>query len=279
MIFDCSSKKAYLTAPVVFALCVLALLVTWLVMEPAALRHMFDGASFDQDGHSAFELATIPFYAAIIPLVWWKCPFTGSRRRRILLCAAVSCVAFMAIVKELDWHLIAMERLFPSIVGSDGNVHASIIGPDGNMHELVKPNGARLTGTPFKMRFLTNGDVPFTAKLCVLFYFGAFFGVFVALLAYYAVPIFKGFFRFHPAAWSVCFFGGSGVIVAVMDRLPAWYRHTHGLGKEQIINNSFGSFCTCFEEGGEMMIAIFALLAILQAHAIYTRQIKPHCDL
>ena len=93
MIFDCSSKKAYLTAPVVFAVCVLALFVTWLVLEPAAVRHMFDGASFDQDGHSVFELATIPFYAAIIPLVWWKCPFTGSRRRRALLCAAVSCVA------------------------------------------------------------------------------------------------------------------------------------------------------------------------------------------
>ena len=113
MIFDCSSKRAYLAAPVVFAACVLALFVTWLVMDPAELRHMFDGASFDQDGHSAFELATIPFYAAIIPLVWWKCPFTGSRRRRMLLCSAVSCIAFMAIAKELDWHLAAMQRLFP----------------------------------------------------------------------------------------------------------------------------------------------------------------------
>lgn len=268
MTFDCSSKKAYLTAPVVFIVCALALLVTWLVMEPTALRHAFDGASFGQDGRSTFELATIPFYAAIIPLVWWKCPFTGSRRRRALLCAAVSCVAFMAIVKELDWHLIAMERLFPSIVG-----------PDGNVHGLVKPNGDPLSGTPFKMRFLTNRAVPFTAKLCVLFYFGAFFGVFAALLTYYAIPLFKGFFRFHPVAWSVCFFGGSGVIVAVMDRLPAWYRHTHGLGKEEVVNNAFGSFCTCFEEGSEMMIAIFALLAILQAHTIYTRRIAPHWEL
>ncbi len=263
MIFDCSSKRAYLAAPIVFALCVLALLVTWAVMEPAELRHMFD-----QDGHSAFELATIPFFAAIIPLVWWKCPFTGSRRRRILLCTAVSCVAFMAVVKELDWHLWAMQRLFPSIVG-----------PDGNVQGLFKPNGDPLSGTPFKMRFLTNGAVPLTAKACVLFYFGAFFGVFAAVLAYYAVPLFKGFFRCHPAAWSVCFFGGSGVMVAVMDRLPAWYRHSHGLGKDEVVNNAFGSFCTCFEEGGEMMIAIFALLAIVQAHAIYTRRIAPHCDL
>ena len=72
--FCCSSKRAFLAAPVVFVACALALLVTWAVMEPAALRQ-----AFDQDGHSAFELATIPFYAAIIPLVWWKCPFTGSQ--------------------------------------------------------------------------------------------------------------------------------------------------------------------------------------------------------
>ena len=121
MIFDCSSKKAYLAAPAVFLACAFALLATWAVMEPAALRQ-----AFDQDGYSVFELATIPFYAAIIPLVWWKCPFSGSRRRRILLCLAVSCVAFMAVAKELDWHLLVMKRLFPEIVGADGNVYGDI---------------------------------------------------------------------------------------------------------------------------------------------------------
>lgn len=246
---DCSSKRAFLCAPAVFAACALALLATWLVMEPAALRQ-----AFDQDGHSVFELATLPFYAAIIPLVWWKCPFTGSRRRRAVLCAAVSCVAFMAVAKELDWHLAAMTSLYPDVVSD-------------------------FKGTPFKMRFLTNADVPIGAKLVSISYFVLFFGVFAALLAFYSVKLFRGFFRLHPVAWSMCFFGGSGVMVAVMDRLPAWYRHAHGLGKGEVVANSFGSFCTCFEEGGEMMIAIFALLAIIQAHAIYTRQIKPHCDL
>ena len=276
MIFDCSSKKGFLAAPVVFAVCVLALFVTWLVMEPSALRHAFDGASFGQDGRSTFELATIPFYAAIIPLVWWKCPFTGSRRRRILLCAAVSCVAFMAIVKQLDWHLEVMKNLYPEFLRvNEENNKVEVFG-------IVRSNGKMLTGTPFKMPFLTTGSVPFTAKLFVLFYFGALFGVFAALLAYYAVQLFKGFFRFHPVAWSVCFFGGSGVIAQVMDRLPAWYRHVIGkeeLSKSEVVNSAFGAFCTCFEEGSEMILAILALLAILQAHAIYTRRIAPHCDL
>jgi len=37
-----------------------------------------------------------------------------------------------------------------------------------------------------------------------------------------------------------------------------------------VVQGPFGSFCTCFEEGGEMLIAALALLAILQAHAIYS---------
>ena len=255
MIFDASSKRAYLAAPVVFAVCALALFVTWLVMEPAALRQ-----AFDRDGRSVFELATIPFYAAIIPLVWWKCPFTGSRRRRALLCAAVSCVAFMAVAKELDWHLAAMQRLFPSIVGADGSVHG-----------LVKPDGTPLTGTPFKMRFLTNGAVPFGAKAFVVLYFAAFFGVFAAGMLYFAVPFVKGVFALNPVAWSVGCFGGSGVLVQVADRLPSWLDHAHGLEKSEGAVTAAQSLCTALEEGGEMMIAVFALLAIYQSWLIHNK--------
>jgi len=243
------SRRSYLLAPAIFLIGAALLFATWVAMEPADLR-----AAFDADGHSFFEIATLPFYALIVPAVWLCCPFTGSARRKALLCAAVSCVATLAVCKELDLHLAAITALYPDVV-------------------------AHFKGTPFKMRFLTASGVPFGAKLVSLSYFVFFFGVFAALLIYYSVRLVKGFFKLHPVAWSVCFFGGSGVLVAVMDRLPAWYRHTHGLGKEEVINNYFGSFCTCFEEGSEMMIAIFALLAILQAHAIYTRQIKPHCDL
>ena len=243
-------NKSFLIGPVVFVLCIAALLVTWCVMEPAALH-----AAFDNDGRSPFELATLPFFAAIIPLVWWKCPFTGSSRRRALLCAAVSIVAFMAVVKELDLHLVVMHKLFPEVVNGDGSVYG-----------LVKPNGEALTGTPFKMRFLTNGGAPLAAKGLALVYFGSFFGIFAALLAYYAIPLIKGFFSLHPVAWTMCCFGSSGVMVQIMDRLPAWYRHSKGLQ----FSDSCSALCTCLEEGGEMMIAIFALVAIVQAHRYYT---------
>ncbi len=244
--------KPYLIGPVLFVFCLLALLVTWAVMEPAALHR-----AFDADGYSPFELATVPFFAAIVPLVWWKCPFTGSPRRRALLCAAVSCVAVMAVVKELDLHVLAMRELFPEVVKANGSVYG-----------LVKPNGTSLTGTPFKMRFLTNPGAPLAAKAFVLFYFGSFFGVFAALLAYFFPQLVKGFFALHPVAWTMCCFGTSGVMVQLCDRMPAWIRHARGLSKSNVVD-SVSALFTALEEGGEMMIALFALLAIYQAHRIY----------
>jgi hypothetical protein len=250
------SSKSYLTAPVVFVIGVLALLATWLVMEPAALHH-----AFDQDGYSPFELATVPFYAIIVPLVWWKCPFTGSRARRTLLCAAVSCVALMAVVKELDLHVMAMHGLFPEVVK-----------PDGSVYGLVKPNGEALAGTPFKMRFLTNGGAPLGAKALVLAYFALFFGVFGVTLAYFAKDLVMGFFRKVPPAWSMCCFGAAGVMVQLCDRMPAWVRHIRHLPKpsgDEV--DAVSSLFTALEEGGEMLIAIFAIIAILQAHRLYAK--------
>jgi hypothetical protein len=155
----------------------------------------------------------------------------------------------MAIMKQLDIHLSVIQSLYPDVV-------------------------ANFKGTPFKMRFLTRSGIPIGAKLVAVSYFALFFGVFAAMLAYYFPKLVKGFFRLHPVAWSMAFFGISGVTVQVCDRLPAWYRHSIGVGKEGL-PMPFLSFCTAFEEGGEMMIAAFALIAILQAHAIYSRDTPP----
>ena len=244
--------KTWLTGPVLFVLLLAALLATWAVVEPSALI-----AAFDQGGYSPFELATLPVYAAIVPFVWWKCPFGGSNRRRRILCLAVSVVAVMAIAKELDLHIRVLEWLYPDYVASGTLV------PD----KLVKPNGQPLVGTPFKMRVLTNGAVPPGMKLAILFYFAAFFGVFAAGFAYLGWTWVKGVFTLDPASWAWGCFGGSGVLVQVSDRLPAWLGHRFGLEKHADGGASaLSSLCTCLEEGGEMMIAVFALLTIYLAH-------------
>ena len=247
----------WFAAPVLWFALVAALIATWALMEPGALVR-----AFDQDGYSPFELATLPFFAAIVPLVWWKCPFTGSKKRRFVLCLAVSIVALMAIVKEMDLHNMALHALCPDYVGEDGKLIPGV---------LFKPNGHPLTGTPFKARFLTNGAVPLGAKAFVVLYFTAFFGVFAAGLLYFAIPFVKGVFSLDPVAWSVGCFGGSGVLVQIADRLPSWLGHAHGLDKSAEGVTAAQSLCTALEEGGEMMIAIFALFAIFQSWYIHNR--------
>lgn len=250
---------AWYSAPVLFFVGLLALLATWLCMEPVAL-HRF----FDQDGYSPFELATVPFYAAIVPLVWWKCPFSGSRRRKTILCLAVSCVALMAVVKELDLHLMAMKALFPDFVNAEGKVYG-----------LMRANGKALTGTPFKMPVLMHAGVPLAAKALIVIYFTAFFGVFAATLGYFAKSFVLGVFRLHPVCWSVGCFGASGVMVQLCDRIPAWYRHVMNLPKPKgDAVDAVGALFTALEEGGELMIAAFAIWAIVQSHAILSRRME-----
>ena len=61
-------------------------------------------------------------------------------------------------------------------------------------------------------------------------------------------------------------FGGAAVTVMVVDRLPANLRHA---GVE--LSDGVRALLTVFEEGGEMVMALMALLAILQAHLIFGR--------
>lgn len=357
--------KSFLFAPVVFLLGIAALLLVWGCMEPNALHH-----AFDADGYSVFELATIPFFVAIVPLVWWKCPFTGSSLRRSILCLAVSCVAVMAVVKELDLHVMAMHRLWPEIVTAEGKIHGlarekplavdgvlvksksvklpgllkwksssegdsvqgGAKGQDicvegkgsvvldfvdagvrlplvvtGDKVTLEMKSGAEvrrvvvagegerclrfvsaskvlhvrvsgknvsavetLGGTPFKMPFLLHPDVPIPAKCAAVAFFVLFFGVFGMTLLYFSVPLLKGVFSLHPVAWTVGCLGVSGIMVQICDRLPSWTRGLAEKPKEGSVD-ALGALLTALEEGGEMMLAIFALIAILQAHGIYSR--------
>ncbi len=242
-------KKAWLTGPVLFALLLGVLLVTWAILPPGTLI-----AAFDNHGRSPVELATIPVFLAIVPMVWWKCPFAGSRTRQVTLCVMVTIVALMAVAKELDLHQAVLHFCYPQYVGENGSLIPG---------QLYKPNGSALVGTPFKARVLTNVAVPFGMKALILFYFAAFFGVFAAGFAYLGWTWVKGVFRLNPAAWAWGCFGGAGVLVQMTDRLPAWLGHGYGLDKSAEGGpTKIASLCTCLEEGGEMMIAVFALLTI-----------------
>ena len=238
-------------APAIFAAAVAALAAVWAAAAPETVARMFDGG-----GKAPVEIAALPLFALIVPAVWMKPPFGGSRLRRNLLCCAVTSVALMAIVKETDLHNAALHLLYPDFTGEDGAL----------LPGLFKPNGAPLSGTPFKMRVLTNPGVPLGMKALIVFYFAAFFGVFAAGFAYFAIPWIRGVFAFVPAAWTFGCLGATGVCVQVFDRLPAWRCEAAGIAKDAL-DPSFKAFCTCFEEGLEVVLALFGLLAVLQGAA------------
>lgn len=252
-------KREWLTGPILFFILTAALFVTWAALEPATLVN-----AFDRGGYSPFELATLPFFAALVPLAWWKCPFDGSPRRRRVLALMVSVVAVMAIVKELDLHNALLHLAYPDCVQASGSLVPG---------KFFKPDGRALTGTPFKLRVLTNGAVPPGMKALVVGYFAAFFGTFAAGFAYLLPRWVKGVFRLEPASWAWGCCGGAGVLVQVADRLPSWLDHAHGLDKHAEGGvSAASSLCTCLEEGGEMMLAVFAILTILLAHRALRRR-------
>lgn len=253
---DVSEKSfAWLTAPVVFVAAYACFFAVWALVEPDRLVRLFDDG-----GLSPVEIAALPLFAAIVPLVWWKCPFEGSVSRKRTLSLMVSLVALMAIVKELDLHNEILSWIYPEYVGDDGSLIRG---------KLVRPDGRPIGGTPFKMRVITNAGAPFFMKALIVAYFALFFGVFAAGFAYLFPSWIKGVFRLDPAAWAIGCFGASGVVVQLFDRLPSWLKNTSFSLEQASKDGGVGgarSLCTALEEGGEILIALFALMAIYLAN-------------
>lgn len=232
-----TSKRSWLLAPVVSLLFALILVVVWAVLDPQTLE-----ISFDNDGHSPVELMTLPLFALIVPIVWLCPPASGSTGRQCRWAALWSLLGVMAIVRETDVHKLLFANIWPDIANT-------------------------FTGTVYKMRFLKADGVPFLPKLFVLVFFIVFFATVAIPLIRYFIPLVKGFFRLEPVAWTMAFFGGVSVMVLTVDRLPANLRHA-GIS----VSDSILALLKAFEEGGEMLMALLALLAILQSHLIFGRK-------
>ena len=231
-----TSKKSWLTAPVAALLFLALLVVIWVVLPPATLVPLFDN-----DGSSPVELMTLPLFALIVPLVWLCPPCGGSTRRQCMWASLWSLLGVMAIVRETDVHKALFAKIWPEVASG-------------------------FQGTVFKMRFIKAGDIPIMPKLFVVVFFVLFFVAVLVPLIRYIVPLVKGFFKFEPVAWTMAVFGGVSVMVLVVDRLPANLRHA-----DIALSDATLAFLTTLEEGGEMLMALMALLAILQSHLLFVR--------
>lgn len=232
-----TSNRSYLLAPVVALIGLIVLVLVWAAIDPGRLMPLFD-----DNGASPVELMTLPLFALIVPLVWLCPPVAGDTKRKCLWAALWSLLAVMAIVRQTDLHKLLFAQIWPDIAGT-------------------------FRGTVYKMRFLKAGHIPLVPKLFVGGFFALFFAAVAIPLIRYIKPLIKGFFRFEPVAWTMATFGVVSTAVLVIDRLPSKLRKA---GVD--LSDSTVALLKTVEEGGEMVMALLALLAILQSHLIFGRR-------
>ena len=242
-----TSKRSWLTAPVLALFGFALLLFLWYVTDPCVFRSWFNAGKETADApFSPVEWMTLPLFGLIVPLVWLCPPQSGTDRRKCAWAFLWSVLAAMAIVRETDIHKILFANIWPDIA-------------------------AGFKGTVYKMRFLKADGIPFLPKLFVFMFFVVFFATVAIPLIRYFMPLVKGFFKFEPVAWSSATFGAVSTFVLMIDRLPANLREWGIVNLKAPGHESGLALCKGLEEGAEMMMALLALLAILQAHLIFGR--------
>ena len=229
------SKCSWFTAPLLWLTALFVLVAIWALATPEWIS-----LHFDNDGKSPVETATVGLFIFQIGFFWLVPPMPPSRKRTLLL-ADFSAITFLAICRELDWH-----KLLVSASSLPGLTH----------------------GTPFKMKFLMNANNPLADRLVVAACFAVAIGLCGATLLYYLRRLLKGLFTFHPVCWSIAFLGGTSVMSQVFDRLPADLRHAFGIH----LTASQHALTTVLEEGQELLLPLFIILATLQAHFIYNNE-------
>ena len=156
-----TSKKSWLTAPVLALLGLSLILLLWSVTDPCVYVEWFDT---EKAPFSPVEWMTLPLFGLIVPLVWLCPPQSGPTRRQCAWSLLWSLLSVVAIVRETDLHKIAFAQIWPDIASS-------------------------FSGTVFKMRFLKAGDIPLMPKLFVLVFFIVFFVVAAIPLIRYFIPL------------------------------------------------------------------------------------------
>lgn len=229
------SKHAWLAAPLLWLAGVSALVLVWALATPEWIQ-----AHFDHDGASPVEVATIGLFFFQMGFFWLVPPMRASRLRPLWL-ADFSLLTFFAICRELDWHKLLI---------SASNL----------------PGATR--GTPFKMKFLTNANNPLADRLIVAACFAVVILLCAGTLLYFLRRLLTGLFKLHPVCWSMGFFGGTIILIQITDRLPAVLRKDLGIR----ISESLHALMTALEEGQELLLPLFVVIAVLQAHFIYNNE-------
>ncbi len=210
----------------------IALILLWSQTTPEWIS-----LHFDQDGASPIEASTVALLWLQIAFFWLIPPLRPSRWRLFWL-IDFSLISFFAICRELDWHkLLVIPSHLP-----------------GASH-----------GTPFKMKFLLNANNPLTDRMLVAVCFVVVIALCGYTLFYFLPRLLKGLFRFHPVCWSIGFLGGTLILIQIFDRMPAVLRKDFGIH----LTENQHALTIALEEGFELLLPLYILIAVMQAHFIY----------
>ena len=193
---------------------------------------------FSQKGRSYVEIATVTLFFFQMFFLWIMPPVPLKPVKAKLLALDYSIITFFAICRELDWHKTMID-----VSGIEGATR----------------------GTPFKMRFLTNPNNPLADRLLVLFCFIIVIALCGLTLLWYIRPLIKGLLRFHPVCWSIGFLGGSVIVINTFDRMGSILRKDF---KIELSESTKGLICL-MEEGQEIFLPLFVIIAVIQSHFIY----------
>ncbi|HPW75175.1 MAG TPA: hypothetical protein PLJ32_04295 [Kiritimatiellia bacterium] len=223
---------AWMAAPLLWIAGVVVLSVIGLTATPDWIAN-----HFDQDGASPVEAATIALFWLQIAFFWLVPPMRPGRWRAFWL-TNFSLLTFFAICRQLDWHRL-----------------------------LVTPSGlpGATRGTPFKMKFLLNVRNPLPDRILVALCFVLVFALCGGTLLYFLPRLLRGLFRMHPVCWTIGFFGGTLILIQIFDRMSSVLRKDFGIH----LTDRQHALTTALEEGLELLLPLFIILAVLQAHFIY----------
>ena len=124
--------------------------------------------------------------------------------------------------------------------------------------------------TAIKIRFFTNPNNPWYEKVVA----GALILIVLSVVLWLVIKYFKkmmiGFFQFHPLYWTIATFGGLGIVTQFTDRFPANYAKYMGTKLGEPVRFA----CKILEEGGEALLPILFLIALIQYHLIRCKKIS-----
>ncbi|MFO7938064.1 MAG: hypothetical protein R6V06_10740 [Kiritimatiellia bacterium] len=225
-----------MAAPIIWIIGVLSLLFVYFISTPEWIE-----LHFDQKGGSPVEIATVALFFFQMFFLWVMPPVPLENLKGKALCFVFSVITFIAICREMDWH-----KKMIDVSHIEGATH----------------------GTPFKMRFLTNPVNPLADRLLVLFCFIVVIGLCAGILLWYIRPLVKGLFRFQPVCWSIAFIGGTGILIKIFDRISSILRKDFNI----MLTDQQEALTCALEEGQEVLLPLFVIIAIMQAHFIFNNQ-------